>query len=50
MKCSSHGFAGHNGNPYGIENEESSFHPDIFVCGPPHQPRHEFWNHFRRFG
>ncbi len=29
--------AGHNGNSLGIRNEESKYHPDIFVCGPPRQ-------------
>jgi 4-amino-4-deoxy-L-arabinose transferase-like glycosyltransferase len=42
--------AGHNGNPYGIRNEESLDHPDIFVCGPPRQPWPEFWKNFRSFG
>ena len=42
--------AGHNGNPYGIKNEESADHPDIFVCGPPRRPWPEFWKHFRFFG
>lgn len=42
--------AGHNGNPYNIENEESVDHPDIFVCGPPRQPWPVFWQHFRSFG
>jgi len=42
--------AGHNGNPYGTENEESSDHPDIFVCSPPRQPWPEFWRHFQSFG
>ena len=42
--------AGHDGNPYGIENEESTDHPDIFVCGPPRQPWPEFWGHFQSFG
>jgi Dolichyl-phosphate-mannose-protein mannosyltransferase len=35
--------AGHNGNPYGIKNEESQDHPDIFVCGPPREPWPQFW-------
>lgn len=43
-------FAGHNGNPYGIENEESTDHPDIFVCGPPQRPWPEFWKRFQSFG
>jgi 4-amino-4-deoxy-L-arabinose transferase-like glycosyltransferase len=42
--------AGHNGNPYGIENEESRDHPDIFVCGPPQQPWPDFWKSFQSFG
>jgi hypothetical protein len=42
--------AGHNGNPYGVENEESKDHPDIFVCGGPRQPRPEFWEEHQRFG
>jgi 4-amino-4-deoxy-L-arabinose transferase-like glycosyltransferase len=42
--------AGHDGNPYGIENEESSYHPDIFVCGPPRKPWAEFWIDFQGFG
>lgn len=35
--------AGHNGNRYGIHNEESDSHPDIFVCGPPRQPWPAAW-------
>jgi hypothetical protein len=42
--------AGHDGNRYGIKNEESTDHPDIFVCGPPRQPWPEFWKHFHFFG
>ncbi len=42
--------AGHNGNPYGIKNEESEDHPDIFVCGGPRQPWPEFWKDHQRFG
>jgi hypothetical protein len=34
--------AGHNGNPYGVENEESKDHPDIFVCGSPRKSWPEF--------
>lgn len=43
-------WAGHNGNPYGVENEESRDHPDIFVCGAPKQPWPEFWKDHQRFG
>ncbi len=42
--------AGHNGNPYGLENEESRDHPDIFVCRGPKQPWPEFWKDHQRFG
>jgi hypothetical protein len=42
--------AGHNGNPYGVQNEESRDHPDIFVCGPPRMSWPKFWTAFRNFG
>jgi 4-amino-4-deoxy-L-arabinose transferase-like glycosyltransferase len=42
--------AGRNGNPYGIENEESRDHPDILVCGPPLESWARFWKGFRSFG
>jgi hypothetical protein len=42
--------AGHNGNPYGVKNEESSDHPDIFVCGSPRLPWSEFWKQYQAFG
>jgi hypothetical protein len=43
-------FAGHNGNPYGIKNEESEDHPDIYVCGSPRQPWPQFWVDFQAYG
>jgi len=42
--------AGHSGNPYGIENEESRDHPDIFVCSGLRMSWDEFWKKLRRFG
>jgi len=42
--------AGHNGNPYGVKNQESQDNPDIFVCGPPLAGWPAFWSHFQRFG
>ncbi len=42
--------AGHNGNPYGIKNEESEDHPDIFVCGPPRESWPQFWDDFQSYG
>jgi 4-amino-4-deoxy-L-arabinose transferase-like glycosyltransferase len=40
----------HNTNPYGVVNEESRDHPDIYLCHHLLQPWLEFWNHFQRFG
>jgi hypothetical protein len=42
--------AGHNGNAEGVENEESKYHPDIFVCGGPRMPWPEFWSTHERYG
>jgi hypothetical protein len=42
--------AGHNGNSQGIRNEESEYHPDIFVCGPPRKGWARYWNEDQRFG
>jgi hypothetical protein len=43
-------WAGHNGNSLGVKNEESEYHPDIFVCGPPRKPWAELWKEHRNFG
>ncbi len=40
----------HNGNPYGIHNEEADVHPDIFLCGPPRLPWPRFWRDYQSFG
>ncbi len=42
--------AGHNGNSQGITNEESQYHPDIFVCGPPRKGWPQFWKDHQSFG
>jgi len=42
--------AGHNGNSEGIRNEESQYHPDIFVCGPPRLSWPELWKNHQDFG
>jgi len=42
--------AGHNGNPYGVENEEANSHPDIFVCDGLHKSWPEFWADYQSFG
>lgn len=43
-------WAGHNGNAEGIRNEESKYHPDIFVCGPPREPWPKLWKEHQDFG
>jgi len=42
--------AGHTWNQYGIKNEETEDHPDIYVCGPPKAGWPEFWKDFRYYG
>jgi hypothetical protein len=42
--------AGHDGNSEGVRNEESQYHPDIFVCGPPHLSWPELWKEHQDFG
>jgi Dolichyl-phosphate-mannose-protein mannosyltransferase len=42
--------AGHVPNPYGIENEEISDHPDIYVCRGLRQSWPDFWKDFRYYG
>lgn len=42
--------AGRNGNPYGVKNEESEDHPDIFLCGGPRLGWPDFWRQHRHFG
>jgi hypothetical protein len=43
-------WAGHNGNSEGVRNEESQYHPDIFLCGPPREGWPAFWQHNLWFG
>jgi len=42
--------AGHNKVPYGIKNEESTDHTDIYVCRQLRTPWPEFWKQFRYYG
>jgi hypothetical protein len=42
--------AAHVPYPAQLNNEESKYHPDIFVCGPPRLPWPEFWKKYQRFG
>jgi len=41
---------GHTWNRYGVENEETRRHPDIFVCRHLRESWPEFWRSFRYFG
>jgi len=42
--------AAHVWNRYGVLNEETKDHPDIFVCGGPRKSWPEFWKDFRYYG
>jgi hypothetical protein len=42
--------AGHTWNQFGVKNEETEDHPDIFVCRALLQPWPEFWKDFRNYG
>ena len=42
--------AGHASNRYGVENEETSDYPGIFVCRGLRQSWPEFWKTFRHYG
>lgn len=42
--------AGHSRNVYGVQNEETKDHPDIFVCRNLRYPWPEFWKQFRYYG
>ena len=41
---------GRAGNSLGIHNEESDYHPQIFVCGPPLKGWPEFWRIYQAYG
>jgi hypothetical protein len=40
----------HNGNSEGVRNEESLYHPDIFLCGQPRKPWPQIWKEHQDFG
>jgi 4-amino-4-deoxy-L-arabinose transferase-like glycosyltransferase len=42
--------AAHVWNRYGVRNEETKDHPDIYVCRGLHQSWPEFWKNFRYYG
>jgi len=43
-------FGAHVPYPAHLNNEESKYHSDIFICGPPRLPWPEFWKKYQRFG
>lgn len=42
--------AGHLHIPYGVKNEESEYHPDLFICRSPLQSWQTMWPRMHRFG
>lgn len=42
--------AGHVTNRYSVENEETRFHPDIFLCRGSRQPWPNLWDLLKSFG
>jgi hypothetical protein len=42
--------AGHVVNPYGVQNEESQYHPEILVCSGLRMSWPEFWKKYQNFG
>ncbi len=42
--------AGHTRNRFGVANEETLDHPDIYVCSGLKKPWPEFWATYRHFG
>ncbi|HVI78501.1 MAG TPA: glycosyltransferase family 39 protein, partial [Candidatus Acidoferrum sp.] len=42
--------AGRITNKYGVANEETTDHPDIFICRHLRESWPEFWKNFRRYG
>jgi len=42
--------AAHTWNRYGVKNEETEDHPNIYVCRNPREPWPLFWRHFQYYG
>ncbi len=42
--------AAHSWNRFGVENEETIDHPEIYVCRGLKKPWREFWSDYRHFG
>ncbi len=42
-------FTGTSSKPYGIQNIENLYYPDILLCRHLRQPWDQFWKNFRSF-
>lgn len=42
--------AGHVTNAFGVKNQETTYHPNIFVCNGPREPWDSLWVNLRSFG
>ncbi len=41
--------AGHVSNRFGVRNEETIYHPDIFICREPREPWPQLWEQLQSF-
>ncbi|MEP6938316.1 MAG: glycosyltransferase family 39 protein [Rudaea sp.] len=48
--CTTVELAGHTGNAAHVENEETQWHPDIFICRGVRKPLAELWPRLMEFG
>jgi hypothetical protein len=48
--CTSVELAGHTGNEAQVENEETQWHPDIFICRGVRKPLDKLWPQLIEFG
>lgn len=48
--CTTVELAGHTGNEAHVENEETKWHPDIFICRGVRKPLDELWPKLIEFG
>jgi 4-amino-4-deoxy-L-arabinose transferase-like glycosyltransferase len=50
QRCREVTLVGHTPNPYGVVNEETGDHPDIFLCRGLRMPWERLWPQLRHFG
>ena len=48
--CTTVELVGHTGNAAGVSNEETRWHPDIFLCRGVRKPLEKLWPTLREFG